>query len=75
MLIIVVFITLLMGAHSSRERRIHGKHQKNVFHISSLFRKSGEILIMFCGFHFIFNDCVVPIGGAKKILLKVFRQI
>lgn len=58
MLIIVVFITLLTGPHSNPERCIHGK-KKNVFHISSLFENFGEILIIVCGFHFTFNDCMV----------------
>lgn len=69
MLIIVVFMTPLMGARSSREGCIHGKHETNVFHISALFRNPGEILIMLCGFHFIFNDCVAPME-VPNILVK-----
>lgn len=64
MLIIVVFITLLTGAHSNPERCIHGK-KKNVFHMSPLYGNSGEILIMFGGFHFTFNAYMVSNGRAN----------
>lgn len=75
MLIIVVFITLLMGAHSSREGCMHWKHKKMsfIYHpYSEILGKSSLCIVVSISFLMIaWFQMEVP----KKILLKVFCQI